>query len=382
MGHNKKKHNGTKYIGFLAFFVLGIVCAVQIGGYLAQLPEGDNYLGNELLLTGFVMLLIYAAMYLQIVIHEAGHLLFGRLTGYRFSSFRVGNFMWIKDGNRLKCKRLTVAGTGGQCLMIPPDMVEGKLPVVLYNLGGPIMNFVAAALFYILYALMAHDTLLPLFFLLMALTGVGYGLINGIPMRLGPVDNDGYNALSLGKTPEALRAFWIQMKVNHQVSMGVRLRDMPEEWFDIPSDEGMQNSMIATIGVLACNRLMDQHRFIDADSLMERLLSIDSGMIGIHRNLLICDRMYCELIGENRSAVLDRYYTKEQKRFMKGMKTNPSVIRTEYGYALLSQHDDAAVQNAMQRFEKCAKTYPYPSDIESERELMDVAAEILAETNN
>ena len=55
--------------------------------------------------------------------------------------------------------------------------------------------------------------------------------MNGIPMRLGNVDNDGYNALCLGKSPAALRSFWLQMKINQQISRGVRLKDMPEDWF-------------------------------------------------------------------------------------------------------------------------------------------------------
>ena len=46
----------------------------------------------------FVLLLaIYLAMFIQMVVHEAGHLVFGLLTGYQFSSFRIGSFMFIKE---------------------------------------------------------------------------------------------------------------------------------------------------------------------------------------------------------------------------------------------------------------------------------------------
>lgn len=381
MERKAKKRNGTKYIGVLGFCLIGFVCGGQIGKYLSQLPAEGGVLNNQLLLSFVMLLSIYVAVYLQMMIHEAGHYVFGRLTGYRLSSFRIGSLMWIRDEGELKLKRFSLAGTGGQCLMIPPDMVDGKLPVVLYNLGGAIMNVIASMLFYGIYVLLEHDTLLPLFFSMLAVIGVGIALINGVPLRMGSIDNDGYNAISLKKSPEALRAFWIQMKINHQVSTGVRLKDMPEEWFCIPSEEAMHNSMVATIGVLACNRLMDQHRFLDADSLMERFLNIDSGMIGLHRNMLICDRMYCELIGENREAVLDGYYTKGQRQFMKAMKTNPSIIRTEYAYALLTQKDEEEVQKALHRFEKCARTYPYPSEIQSEREFMGIAEEVCTQLN-
>ena len=85
--------------------------------------------------------------------------------------------------------------------------------------------------------------MLSYWFLMMVVIGGAFALMNGVPMRLGTVDNDGYNALSLGKNPQALRSFWIQMKANHAQALGQTLKDMPAEWFVMPSDEDMKNSM-------------------------------------------------------------------------------------------------------------------------------------------
>lgn len=83
----------------------------------------------------------------------------------------------------------------------------------------------------------------------------------------------------------------------------------------------------------------------------------------IKKQEMICDLMYCEMICENRTEIIDELYTKEQKKFMKSMKNFPSVIRTEYGYAL-------KVDKIKNRFEKCVKTHPYACEIEAEREFM------------
>ncbi len=72
------------------------------------------------------------------------HLIFGLLTGYRFSSFRIFNLMLVKESGRLRIRRLSIAGTGGQCLMCLPDLVNGTMPFILYNFGGAIMNILAA----------------------------------------------------------------------------------------------------------------------------------------------------------------------------------------------------------------------------------------------
>ena len=207
--------------------------------------------------------------------------------------------------------------------------------------------------------------------------GFALALMNGVPMRFGMVDNDGYNALALRKNSDALRSCWVQMKVNEQMAQGVRVKDMPEEWFFVPTPDQMKNSMIAVMGVFACNRLIDAGAFEEADQLIEKLLKMDTAIIGLHRNLLICDRIYCELISKNRRDKLDEMLDKKQKKFMKTMQQFPSILRTEYTYALLSEKNVEKARNIKKQFEKRARTYPYPSDIESEQELIDIADKIL-----
>ena len=132
--------------------------------------------------------------------------------------------------------------------------------------------------------------------------------------------------------------------------------------------------MVAVRGVFACNRLMDEEKFEEAGKLMEHLLEIDSGIVGLHHDLLMCDRMYVELIGENRREVIESMLTKEQKKFMKTMKRYPSVLRTQYALALLFENDIVKAENIKNEFEKVAKSYPYPHEIDSEREFMKIAA--------
>ena len=312
---------------------------------------------------------------IHIVLHEAGHLIFGLMSGYQFSSFRIGSHMLMKENGKLVHRKIKIAGTGGQCLMVPPEMVDGKFPVVLYNLGGSIVNLLVTALMIPVFVAIDKNSIFALFFFLLIAIGAITGLGNGIPMRTKTVDNDGYNGISLGKSKEAMRAFWIQMKTNEQLTKGIRTKDMPEEWFEVPTDEAMRNPMVATIGVYAASRLMDQHRFEEAGSLIDHLLEIETGMVALHRNLLICDQIYLELIGENRSDRVEMLYTKELKKFMKAMKTFPSVIRLEYAYNLIAAQDPKAAAKSMEAFERVAATYPYPNDINTERELIKIVDE-------
>lgn len=256
--------------------------------------------------------------------------------------------------------------------MGPPDLQDGKIPVILYNLGGALMNMITALIFFCLYCIVPDSFYFSIMMLMLAIIGVGIAVMNGVPLKLGMVNNDGYNAYELSKGGMPLRAFWLQLKVNEQLARGIRLKDMPEEWFSIPSDDEMQNGMIAVKGVLVCNRLVDRQDFEEADKLMQHFLEIDSGIVGLHRCLLVCDRMYCGLISGRKENV-EALLTKEQKNLMKSMKKSPSVLRTEYTYALLGKNDVSKAEKIKALFETCAKTYPYQIEVDAERGLMCIA---------
>ena len=365
---SKKKSDFKQYIGIAFMFVLGGVLGYVfihcIDTYIAE-----KTLYEVTLLYLLFIIVMYGAYFLHMIIHEAGHLIFGLLTGYKFRSFRILSFMLLKDKEKLKLRRLSIVGTGGQCIMMPPDIKNGKMPFLLYNLGGSFLNVITSVLPLVIYFVYNDSP----FLLIFAVIGFVAALTNGVPMQTGTINNDGYNALAISKSNEALEAFWVQLKFAEQNSNGLRIKDMPAEWFEVPTDESMKNSIVATRGVYACNRLMDEEKFSQADALMKHILEIDSGIIGVHRNLLICDRIYVELIFENREDVIKNMLTKEQKKFMKAMKSFPSVIRTEYALALFFEKNKAKAERIKKKFEKVAKTYPYAHEIDSERDLMKIA---------
>lgn len=363
----KKKQKKKNPLMFVSL-IMGVVIGVGISFIMSRIPDEEKmsfYFAS--------VFAIVAASLIQIIIHELGHLLFGLLSGYRFSSFRIFSFVIKKEQGKTVLRRMKLAGTGGQCLMIPPEMKDGLFPVFLYNLGGSILNLLSGIPFVILFFRRNPTEIFSVFCLCMACMGLCNALLNGIPMQSRLVVNDGYNAWNLRKSPEALRAFWIQLNVSHLLSEGVRIRDMEDEWFVCPENEAMQcNSMITSLGVLHANRLMDEHRFTQADAAIMNLLENGSKLNGISRNSLLCDRLYCEIIGENRREVVESFFTKELKSYMKAMKNSVTVIRVKYAYSALVENNQKKTQKLRKQFDCLVKTYSYPGDALSERHLMDL----------
>lgn len=370
----RKKNNKLEIIGLATNIILTLILTVFTiieTNKLTELYPKEQ----EIFLLLIAIVILYLSIYIQLIIHETGHLIFGLATGYKFSSFRSGSIMLIKTNKEFKFKTLKLSGTGGQCLMTPPDLVDDKMPVILFNLGGAIINILTAIIFGILYLVFKENNILAYVFEILSLFGVYFAALNGIPMKMGIIDNDGYNAISLHNNKNAQKAFWTQLKVNEMISKNKRLKELPNEWFVVEKNDNLKNSIIATIAVYECNKLMDEHDFKKANKKMTTLLKQETAIVGVHQNLMICDRIYCELIEGNINAA-NKLYNNEQKKFMESMKTYPSVIRTNYVIALLFEKNQEKANKLLKDFRKRSKSYPYPSDIRSERELISIATTI------
>ena len=372
-----KRNKWRKWLGrnigsvvmLLSYLLMGLGCGAIAAASINAVG------GNTIQMIQLIFVGLYFSLLGHIVLHEAGHMVFGLMSGYKFVSFRIFSFVWQRTAEgKLKFGVSPLPGAGGQCLMGPPEMKDGKVPFVLYNLGGVLMNGFAA-LICLTAAAFTENPVGESLLLMGALVGLITALTNGIPMHAGPVDNDGYNILSLKRSDEAVRSLWLQLKAAGQNALGVRLRDMPEEWFFMPSRTMIKNSMCASAGVFTCSRIMDQMKFEEALQAMNTLLRTGSGMVPMHRAGVQMDKACCQLLLGKGKEAAEKSIDATCKKLMKAMKTNISVIRTEYVFALLGEKDEKKAEEILIRFEAAAKKWPSEADVESEKELIACARE-------
>lgn len=137
------------------------------------------------------------AFILQLILHELGHLIFELWSGYEFVSFRVGTLTFVKENGKKVRKEFKIMGTGGQCLMMPPEGNGYDCPYTLYNLGGILMNAIISFLCVAAYILCPMPKMVSAFLLFTAVSGFYDLIMNGVPMKVSGVVNDGYNVLSM-----------------------------------------------------------------------------------------------------------------------------------------------------------------------------------------
>ncbi len=353
----------------LAAGALGGIAIIRCG--IEPFDTKETSLGTVLFRFALYLVLFLVAWLLGVIIHEGGHLVFGLLSGYKFRSFRVFSLMLVKTESGLKWKRFNLAGTGGQCLMAPPDLTDGTMPYKLYNYGGALMNLIAAALFGLLFLVSSRIGPWAAFSLLMVAMNVYMALVNGLPLLTRMIPNDGYNAIHLGRDPAALRAFWSQLKINELIQgEEKRLRDLDPSLFETAERADLSNALTVSQLVNAENRAMDTHDFEEARRLIALLNGPDTALNGLYRSFVTLDTVFLDILEKGAEADVSALETKEMKNFRKAMKDFPTVIRTEYAVAKAVKGDEAEAAECLKRFDALEKTYPTKTDLDSERELM------------
>lgn len=301
---------------------------------------------GELPLVDFVVPIVLAfvamavAIVLHIVLHEAGHLLMGLATGYRFSSFRIGSIAFVRREGRISIRRYKLAGTGGQCLMLPPEVPAERVPFFWYNAGGVVMNIVVALLALVMLKTCDLSMWWSEWSMMMVIVGVFLAVVNGIPMRPGGMQNDGMNILMLYRNPEKRKDLMHQLQIAAAATEGKRASEMPAEWFDSDPMDDPKDLIRLASRLNHQARLIDQGRFVEAHAAVADLLAHFDKLPQIVRFELAGEYVFTELLTTGRKEIVEKYWTKKQADYVKASaKFSSAKQRILFAYALYAEND-------------------------------------------
>ena len=367
-----------KWISVLSI-ILWLLCGCCLGLCIVFTVDLDKALGESvgsfLVLYGLYIFLSVIAFVIQLIIHETGHLVFGLLSGYGFSSFRIGSINFTKKDGKLTVWKKSVPGTAGQCLLSPPDYNGGDFPYIMYNLGGVFLNLIASFIFALLFIAVKDVPIINTVVSECVVIGVFYALFNGIPMQTKDIPNDGYNALHTGDNALSKRSFWTELKISELSYNGERIKDMPDELFYLPSREENVNALVCSSAIFYENRLMDMEKYEEANELCHTLLEDQNDLPGIYRNPLTIDRISTDIILQNGKCTKEELEEPKMAEYLKKLSVSLEVLRTRYIISLLLYEDEAGANKWLSDFDKMAKDYPNAGDIELSRQIMRKAQE-------
>ena len=306
--------------------------------------------------------------FLQLIIHEAGHLVCGLISGYKFVSFRVLNFTLLKEDNKYKVKEFSVIGTAGQCLLSPPDKPVDEVPVVFYLLGGLLFNLLLTAVCFAIAIYVTDNTYIRLMFCTMASIGMVLIFTNGIPMTIGGTPNDGYNVLHLKGDLKEKYAMLNILRGNALVQGGTLPADLPHEIFAQLSDANLSKCLEANLAVLYISVLLQNGKIQEAESLCRRI--IEESKVGMLKTEAKVE-LACILLNEGKTEEAMGLIDKNDMKLIEmAAKTQSSKQRVLFLRALKAENDRPKAVEIFEQVQSAKDKYLMKGEVALDLKLM------------
>lgn len=352
----------------IATIIIVLFTDTTLSEFIDKMLSMDGIKTVTAALVGMLSFLVSIAI--LIPIHEAGHLVCGLLTGYKFVSFRIFNLTFIEIDTKIKVKKFSIAGTGGQCLLTPPDLPLEQIPTGWYNAGGLLANILILILVIPLFFLNPHSLVVEAL-IIFCLTDVFIILMNGIPMKLGGISNDGYNIIYLNRNLLSKRAIVLQLHSNALIQNGMRPKDMPDEWFEWRTDIDYRNPLEVSILLMHASRLVDQMQFENAYSEFSELYNHKADLMQLYVNEIACELAFCALVTghkEKAEEILDLKLRKYIDAYKKVMSPKQRIL---CAIALLIDNDSTKATEIFRSLEASKEKYLLQGEVDSDLAIMN-----------
>ena len=363
--------------GLLLGAVIGAIIVVPIiaiidGESVATVARKmcDKFTIEKVVAIAWMLVAALIAAILNIILHEGGHLVAGLLTGYKFVSYRFFNWTLISKDGRLQWRNFELAGTGGQCLMAPPDRPLEEIDTRLYNAGGVLVQFIIALLCIVLIWALDLPEWLDILLAMMALFGILGVLTNGIPMKIGGVANDGYNLLQLEKNREAKQSFCNVLELNARNQGGESYGEMPDRLFNMPDPIDWKNPMHAATVLASATRKQSLHQWEESYQQLTEACSHMSDIMPLYQ-LELGNMMILACIATGRDEEARQHYTdKVAKYIAHHAPTQSDKQMTTMAVALALEGDRPRAEAIMHRLEGERDKYIHQGDVAMSLDLM------------
>lgn len=305
--------------------------------FIAVIALGAGYLiGNGLTLQvsapliqlGLVVLVAVYSSYVHIILHELGHYLFGKMTGYELVYFQLPHFRY--EAKKKKFTRLgnRIPGMMGQCLMQPSNKGSyTEKPYFLYLSGGLIINLLTAALFYL------GSFIIPgaISFTFFALSLPPFLLFIMNVMPYGFTDGGVIHELRKSKISKTL--YFKQLELAALFEEGKEFSDISDVYFtEIADGTYMESKMGEYILLIAYQKHLSEREFEKADKLLQDYQANWNYLASPYSRILASEILFNHAIFGRKEEAEQLMSTIESHPLLKNYYEHSKVAQTAYNF--------------------------------------------------
>lgn len=314
---------------FLRIAIYLSISFIMLCGYL--LSKGFSDWGILYSFDPILIPLLSAGLFLSIQVHiflhEMGHFLFGKLSGYRLLSFQVRHFKYSQADHRLHHIQTASPLLAGQCLMAPPRGDYAALPYRGYLLGGILANALTGAALYGSAFLM--ELKLGSLFVLFSLVPVWMALANLLPKA----QNDGALLREASRSLPARELLFRQLELAQLIEAKVPFADLPDAYFACLKDAHYQKSFLVDyFYMVAYVRALGELDFEEADSLLLAFSTNRPVKESVYWPTYLLESLFCDALFGRIGTAEGKYIQIQAHPVLKRYWNANNRIRAAYAF--------------------------------------------------
>ncbi len=323
-----------KFSNVLIGFFAGVALAATIE---------DEHFGQDMAL-GYVLLLLAAALFFAIAIHELGHLLAGRIVGFRFSSLQIGPFSLQLEHGKPRV-RIDGAPTAGYTRMRVDGARRLRRRLLIFIVAGPFANLLSASVIVLLVKFAFPSvgrSWMSVAAFQFTVVSLALGLLNLLPIG---VIRDGARISMLLRSVDSARRWMSIVALDSQRLKGIPAKYWKRTWLRsaICLHDGSTDEFAARwLAYVSANDRKDGPL---AASHLERCLELSGLVRSPVRNLTIMEAGVFTAWFRNNALMADKWAalvkrTKQTPRLLQiRMEIALQCSRRDFASALASWHE-------------------------------------------
>lgn len=278
---------------------------------------------------------LFLSIYVHIFLHEAGHFLFGKLSGYRLVSFQVRRYKYSQADHSLHHMQTASPVLAGQCLMAPPKGDYAELPYRSYLLGGVMANALTGASLYGSAFMM--ELRLGFLFVLISLVPVWMALANLLPKA----QNDGALLREASRSLHARKLMFRQLEMAKLIEEKVPFADLPDAYFASLKDPQYQKSFLVDyFYMVAYVRALGDLDFEEADSLLLAFSANRPVEESVYWPVYVMESLFCDALFGRIEAAKGKFVQIQTHPLLKRYWIANSRIRAAYAFFCLADIEE------------------------------------------
>jgi hypothetical protein len=333
------------------------ITIIMVYGYLIAKGFSDWELLSsfEPLLIPMLSVGLFLSIYVHILLHEGGHFLFGKLSGYRLVSFQIRHFKYSQSDHRLHHIQTASPMLAGQCLMAPPKGDYAELPYRAYLLGGVLTNALTGAALYSSAYLM--ELKVGSLFVLFSLVPVWIALSNLLPKA----QNDGALVKEASRSLHARELLFRQLEMAQLIEDKVPFTDFPDAYFACLRDPQYQKSFLVDyFYMVAYVRALGKLNFEEADSLLQTFSDNRPVKESVYWPIYLMESLFCDALFGRIGTAEEKYSQIQAQPVLKRYWSANNRIRA--AYAFFCHADIEAAKNLLGKGPTAAEDSDQDSD--------------------